>query len=154
MVGVGDSVRYMQTSADELNKYCLKKVGKIEMADNGTLRFSITDDQYGEGRGITYAWVQADLGGVLKVLYVGKVGHRNTFGARCSQHIGGFVRKKGRGSTHAANLRSLLSDLSLKVEVWAKVAERRPILGIENVSLCDAEEEALRSRFQPTWNKL
>lgn len=100
-------------------------------------------------KGWVYAWVQTTPAGIpLSVLYVGKAGKK--LGKRCSEHKSGF-RNSPRGMEHAKNILNLLHG-NYRIRLYARISERQTILGVPDISMCEAEERALYSIFEPPWN--
>lgn len=95
--------------------------------------------------GHIYLWiVENDKKDPEKVVYVGKAG--KTLRKRNSEHIGGF---KGGSISGARNAEKILEILNSgkTIAVYSRYSEKTNILGVEGISLCEAEEKAMIEHY-------
>lgn len=109
----------------------------------------------GSGRfttGLVYAWVRIGRSGGSKVVYVGKVNHGATWKEHCRHHQLAFAHADGTRSRRD-KVRALVRAGS-KLRVYVRKADSATVLGVNGISQCEAEVEALQQIFCPPWNKV
>lgn len=131
-----------------------RRVFECRKDERGVLRFIESPDapaRLREGRNpMIYAWVSPRRGD-QEVLYVGKA----SLGVsqRMRQHENGMRSLKDTvGQKNRRLIDALLAD-GRQMFVYARVSGATTILGVNQVSLVSAEEEAAAELLAPAWNR-
>lgn len=95
--------------------------------------------------GNVYMWVKEDGEKLDEVLYIGKAG--KTLFKRCVEHIGGFRGGSKKGKKNATELITILKE-GANIGIWSRHSDTTSILGVNDISLCEAEEKALIKRYK------
>lgn len=147
----------MSDLAEELKNFGFEKKGDIILNGTEALpEFKFINPPLDTYEGHVYLWVIEKNGIPFKIVYIGKAG--KTLIKRFNQHKNGFKSNGGskKGLSNGVELLNFLRK-DTKIAFYARQSQRIEILGQPNVSLCDAEENALISYYKkdhPLFNKI
>ncbi len=140
------NIDYMYDLGEELKGFVFQKKGYMTLNKDETLPEIKLFDLLETFEGNVSLWVTEIDEKPSQIIYIGKAG--KTLLIRCVQHMNGFVRGRSKkGFENGIALLSLLKE-NIKIAVYARRSQRMEILGMEDISLCEAEENAMLRRYR------
>lgn len=138
----------MSDLGEELKNLGFEKKGDITLNTTGSLPEFKLSNPLETSEGLVYLWVVTETDGKpSKIVYIGKAGKR--LSKRCAEHMNGFKPNGGskKGYSNGVQVLNLLKN-NTKISIYARQSQRKEILGEPDISLCEAEENALLKHYK------
>lgn len=133
----------MKDLKSELEELKFERKGSIKIV--GENKHPVFDLKQEKFEGNVYMWIKEEDEIPKDILYIGKAG--KTLFKRCGEHIGGFKGGSSKGKKNATELLTIL-EKGTNIGIWSRHSDISSILGVEGISLCEAEEKALIKRYK------